>query len=87
MKTIMNTCVNGVIKLIRAQVDKVGTGKSRRVKVSAHARSASERRLTMFRQNLLLVGGFGASPYLQQELEKSMTRKHIDLHRPAPDKS
>ncbi|EME41240.1 hypothetical protein DOTSEDRAFT_55117 [Dothistroma septosporum NZE10] len=40
-------------------------------------------------KSLLLVGGFGVSPYLQQELEKSVARKQppIAVHRPLPGKS
>ena len=38
-------------------------------------------------QNLFLVGGFGASPYLQEELRESLRLRHIVLHQPNTDKS
>ncbi|KAG0645461.1 hypothetical protein D0Z07_8512 [Hyphodiscus hymeniophilus] len=33
-------------------------------------------------RSVFLVGGFGASPYLQEELEKSLKYRQIALHRP-----
>ena len=35
MQKLINPCINGVIELIESQINKVGSEKARRVKVSA----------------------------------------------------
>ncbi|KAK5163262.1 uncharacterized protein LTR77_010848 [Saxophila tyrrhenica] len=69
MKELMNSCVNGVIELIKDQISKVNPNQGTRVK------------------NVILVGGFGASPYLQDELRKSLALRGIAMRRPSEDKS
>jgi actin-related protein len=38
-------------------------------------------------KNVFLVGGFGESPYLQQELKKSLDLRKIKMRRPDEQKS
>lgn len=38
-------------------------------------------------KNVFLVGGFGESPYLQQELKKSLDLRKIKMRRPEEQKS
>ena len=38
-------------------------------------------------KNAFLVGGFGASPYLQEVLRESLNMRKVKLRRPDTDKS
>ncbi|KUJ14621.1 actin-like ATPase domain-containing protein [Mollisia scopiformis] len=68
MKTIFETCVDGVIELIKGQIQQVER-KKYRVK------------------NVFLVGGFGESQYLQEELRESLKLRKIVMRRPEKNKS
>jgi tRNA A37 threonylcarbamoyltransferase TsaD len=63
MRSFFDTCVDGIIQLIKEQISQVER-KGKRIKT------------------IFLVGGFGESPYLREELESSMRLRKINLKRP-----
>lgn len=86
MRRFFEDCVNGVIELLDSQIDKLKKATNRKPRVSFVAFQPSC--LLTHIQNVFLVGGFGASPYLQFHLEESLgLGRGAVLRRPDPDKS
>ena len=80
MKSFFDPCVDGVVDLILGQVQQVER-KYDRVRVnSSLPKNVMVRQLIV--QNVFLVGGFGESPYLQEELEESLGLRRITMRRP-----
>jgi hypothetical protein len=75
---IFDPCVDEVVELIQGQINQVEL-KRFRVKVCM-CRCIFVNMLTI--QNVFLVGGFGESPYLQEELKKSLDLRRVTMRRP-----
>lgn len=86
MRKLFNPCINDVVGLIEAQMKQLGEALARRVKVCQLLGNLFGEILT-FSKSVLLVGGFGASAYLQGRLEEALKLRKIKMHRPDPDKS
>lgn len=81
MKAMFDYCVGQTIQLIQGQVQQVEIKTRKRVKVCCWL-SQSFTPAILTKQDVLLVGGFGESPYLQEELGKSLALRSINLRRP-----
>jgi hypothetical protein len=80
MKSFFERCVDGVIEQIQSQIQQVEVKKNR-VKVNnSLPNNVMVRQLIV--QNVFLVGGFGESPYLQEELEEYLYLRKITMKRP-----
>lgn len=89
MKSLMDKCVSPVIELILDQIKEASRLKGRQIKVrkSSSIFGPQHTRMRLTRQNVFLVGGFGASPYLQEELQESLSLIRKKLRRPDAAKS
>jgi hypothetical protein len=80
MKSFFEWCVDGVVEQIQSQIQQVEVKKNR-VKVNnSLPNNVMVRQLIA--QNVFLVGGFGESPYLQEELEESLRLIKVAMRRP-----
>ena len=80
MKSFFKQCVEGVVELIQGQIQQVEKRRNR-VKVNnSLPKNVTVGQLIV--QNVFLVGGFGESPYLQQELKESLDLRRIPMRRP-----
>lgn len=84
MRSLMDDCVSEIVELISDQIERVKKGKKRRIKV-VRTRCLIDRILTLS-QNVLLAGGFGASPYLQAKIKDSLALRNAGLRLPDKDK-
>ena len=80
MKSFFDPCVDGVVELIQGQIQQVEVKKNR-VKVN-NSLSNNVMVRQLIAQNVFLVGGFGESPYLQEELKESLDLRKITMRRP-----
>jgi hypothetical protein len=80
MKSFFDWCVDGVVELIQGQIQQVEIKKNR-VKVNNSLPKNVTVRLLIL-QNVFLIGGFGESPYLQEELKESLDLRRITMRRP-----
>lgn len=86
MRELFDECIYGVIELMDSQMQKLAKAKNRRARVSRDISYTLF--LLILLQNVFLVGGFGASPYLQHLLDESLgLRRNTILRRPNADKS
>lgn len=85
MAAFFDDRVDGVVRLVQSQIDKVVASKGRRVKVRSDWKTNG--RLLTTDQNLFLVGGFGASTYLREKLKESLDLRKVKLRRPNEDQS
>lgn len=81
MKKLFDPCVDGVVDLILGQIQQVERSKNR-VKVRHPPTLKPSSIDNILLQNVFLVGGFGESAYLQQELRKSLALRRIVMRRP-----
>ena len=80
MKSFFERCVDGVIEQIQSQIQQVEVKKNR-VKVNnSLLDNVIARQLIV--QSVFLVGGFGESLYLQEELKESLDLRRITMQRP-----
>jgi len=80
MKSFFDPCVDGVVELIQGQIQQVERTKNR-VKVNKPLpKNVVARQLIV--QSVFLSGGFGESPYLQEELQFSLNLRKITMRRP-----
>ena len=80
MKSFFNPCVEGVVELIQGQIQQVEKRRNR-VKVNnSLPKNVTVGQLIV--QNVILVGGFGESLYLQEELKESLDLRRITMQRP-----
>jgi len=80
MKSFFNPCVDGVVELIQGQIQQVEKRRNR-VKVNnSLPKNVTVGQLIV--QNVFLVGGFGESLYLQEELKESLDLRRITMQRP-----
>jgi len=80
MKSFFDPCVDGVVELIQGQIQQVERKKNR-VKVNKPLpKNVVARQLIV--QSVFLSGGFGESPYLQEELQFSLNLRKITMRRP-----
>ena len=80
MKSFFDQSVDGVLELYNGQlqqIEKRGT----RLRVSQWIPSRSTRSLTQTK-NVLLIGGFGESPYLHEAFQKFLRYRNVELRRP-----
>ena len=80
MKSFFERCVDGVVEQIQSQIQQVEVKKNR-VKVN-NSLSNNVMVRQLIAQNVFLVGGFGESPYLQEELEESLRLIKVAMRRP-----
>jgi hypothetical protein len=80
MKAIFDPCVDPVVELIQGQIHQVEK-QYHRVKVNnSLPNNVLVRQLIV--QTVLLIGGFGESPHLQEELKASLRLRGITMQRP-----
>jgi len=80
MKSFFEWCVDRVIELILSQIQLVEATRNR-VKVNnSLPKNVTVGQLIV--QNVFLVGGFGESLYLQEELKESLDLRRITMQRP-----
>jgi hypothetical protein len=80
MKSFFDPCVDGVVDLVLGQVQQVER-KYDRVRVnSSLPKNVMVRQLIV--QNVFLIGGFSESPYLQEELKRSLELRKITMRHP-----
>lgn len=80
MKSFFDPCVDQVVELIQGQIQQVER-KRNRVKVgNSLPKNVIVRQLIV--QNVFLIGGFGESPFLQEELKYSLDLRKIAMRRP-----
>ena len=84
---IFDPCVSKVINLIHEQIQLVAITSRRRVKVRMPYLRSHVSILMLILQSVWLVGGYGESPYLQEELRKSLEIRRVKLQRPETKKS
>lgn len=86
MQALFEECTCGVIELMDSQIKKLSEAKNRPPRVSRILCRACS--ILTQPQNVFLVGGFGASQYLQYLLDEALDlRRKAILRRPDPDKS
>jgi hypothetical protein len=81
MKSMFDPCVDCVVTLIQGQIAQVRM-KKYRVRVSIFGVWCEKITANQYFQNVFLVGGFGESPYLQEELKKSLKLRNITMRKP-----
>jgi len=80
MRSLFDPCVDGVVELIQGQIQQVER-RHNRVKVNnSLPKNVMVRQLIV--QNVLLIGGFGESPHLQEELKRSLALRKLTMQRP-----
>jgi hypothetical protein len=80
MKSFFDVCVDQIVELIQGQNLQVERNGSR-VKVNSFlVVIVGTGKLII--QNIFLIGGFGESLYLQEELDLSLKLRNIQLRRP-----
>jgi hypothetical protein len=80
MRSFFDPSVDRIVELIKGQISQVEKKRSR-VKVnSSSVVIVGTGKLIM--QNIFLIGGFGESQYLQEELDFSLRLRRIQLRRP-----
>lgn len=88
MEGFFGDCVDGVIELLDDQIEQIKKIKHRAARVSRDNDRIVQTSLLTILQNVFLVGGFGASPYLQEQLRELLEDLRVTtLRRPAVSKS
>jgi len=79
MRKFFDPCVDSVIELIHGQLQQIEK-KGRRLKVSKIPFILFSYEL--IKKNIFLIGGFGESEFLQEELKQSLARRKVQMRRP-----